>query len=934
VQSRHKWIEETLLKDQKPLSETTRKLLSRRSLPVRDSSPLADGVTERVPPRSSLGSGDDALTRARRTIEGRKQSREAAKARVSADMASLLGEEDGDDDIPSFSVSHSSSSPKDDAQAKEQGEDEISTSHANSLAQADTEGTDESNDDIATNVKPNSARAKARERLNATMALLNANYSGKSSKAKRGDNSAIRSQVRNIKQYAKTELAEMVPKKESVLTATTSDHSECKDEEESPTSRRQREAQAQAKKLLEQMRLEAEAADQAEMEESDLLERDTSEKQRTEEKQKQEEEEARLAEEQAEAERLEHERLEAEVAEHERLQEERFKADEAERQRLQEEDALAKQQQEEEEIRQRAEEQAEAESLEAEVAELEKLQKEQTEQERILADQWQKEEDARKKMENEQAAEALEAKKAISECSTPLSRLREKAKAKQAKIEKKLEEERVMQNARLNEDDESPINDKTAPLSFFPIGHSSSSCGSDKSSNHESASPTISFDQIVHISSSGGSATDPLANKPSEISDATSLGQVDRMLYQGKANDNDQGMTSGIPQDESLQQDNSDIDAFHAATNTYSGSGSGSFDNEGESHDNDTRNPEEETISPGPMWKQAAEEAARTSALANDLVPRAASRADTLDPSPSITFTGTNLTTKKSRGTLDEVMSESNDDSHEEDDDDWIEEYDTAEQEEALQDCEWKGFQWNRMLYIVLFAIQAGVLPSFYALMTCQFITGPVPVGEDDVEFELYFGLQQFSPIDSAFQGYPYCEPYDRIYSYSPPTIPQIAGISAIVFGTIPLIVIGVYLSFALTHEKLWIGSMWMLYVAFLCQIGTLSIFLLDLCQEQITCSMGTGAWSSAISSIAWFVMSIEMKLNSPLYHAVKNDEDVVVIKKDSPFISWVKKTWRTFKGEKKTVPSLSRTAMKKQKGRIGKGGTTEMTAYRPPGIV
>lgn len=241
----------------------------------------------------------------------------------------------------------------------------------------------------------------------------------------------------------------------------------------------------------------------------------------------------------------------------------------------------------------------------------------------------------------------------------------------------------------------------------------------------------------------------------------------------------------------------------------------------------------------------------------------------------------------------------------------------------------------------VLFGIQAGFLPSLYAQLTCHFITGEATVGENDVEFGLHFGLREFTPVDSVFRGYSYCQSYSG-RSYNPPAVPRYAAVAATALGAVPLAVIGVYLGSAATHEVVWVGSMWMLFLAFVCQVGTWSIFLLDLCQgEDIACSMGPGAWTSGISSVAWFVLSMEMKVNSPLYEPVRA-EGTVAIEKESPFVSGARRMWQRIKGE--NAPSLSRTAMskrkasraavKKAKERPRRGEVEMSSQYRPPEIV
>jgi hypothetical protein len=120
--------------------------------------------------------------------------------------------------------------------------------------------------------------------------------------------------------------------------------------------------------------------------------------------------------------------------------------------------------------------------------------------------------------------------------------------------------------------------------------------------------------------------------------------------------------------------------------------------------------------------------------------------------------------------------------------------------------------------------------------MTCHFVTGEVAAAEEvEVDYYLYYGLHKYTPIDAeSVHGYGQCLRYDSQYSYNPPIAPQSAGFVATIFWAIPLIIIRVYLFFSVTHKTLWLGSTWMLCLDFLCQLSTLSIFLLDLCQDGI----------------------------------------------------------------------------------------------------
>lgn len=246
------------------------------------------------------------------------------------------------------------------------------------------------------------------------------------------------------------------------------------------------------------------------------------------------------------------------------------------------------------------------------------------------------------------------------------------------------------------------------------------------------------------------------------------------------------------------------------------------------------------------------------------------------------------------------------------------------------------------MYRIVAMATVLGFFLSLYVQTTCHFVTANETVGEDEAKFFLYYGLHKFTPVDSAFQGHSYCLGYDTEYSYPPPMLPRIFGIFGTLFGLIPMIVICVYLRYTYTDEKLWNGAMWMLYLGFVCQIFTLSIFLLGMCQDGVQCSMGPGAWATSVVAIVWFSLSLEMKLNSPLIQPIESNDGTLVIEKDNvrhnQIVSLVKKVWDkindTINGEtKRKGPSLSRTAMKKQRGRVSKGNK-ETSSYTPPEIV
>jgi len=994
VKARHEWIEETLLTDKKStLSENTQKLLARHSLPRNSSALIAQRTAKdytspslaSLTPRSG-GDSNDVLARARKAIEGRKKSRDAAKARVSADMASMS------EVLSRVSTSHATSPLKADAkvverEVKEVNEDanERDTSHAAvplkdntkvlkaKQANEDTHGSDtiesvEENEPRVSEgcsegenaTEKNDARAKAKARLNTTLPLLGANSSVKPSVSKSLENSlhsdgakshgacriASKSDAEADRRNNK-DSGDQPPVEEREETVTSRSSTMEEDAENNiqveATRLDKPQTIAEAPKIYENLELEqnispagTERLDQERLavnaDKHSAAGQFEPEKERAAAKAVNRDKAA------VEKEQLEQENLAGEAEKHdERLEQERSE----ESARLEQEKLFA-----ETERLEREKLAAEAESQ----AEFKRREMELIEQERTLAKQNKEEEEARRL--SEAQAEAGRLKHArLSANVAKQSEIETRAKQEGVRTEqrltqkgtrrlalakaKRLQRERLAAEATKQADLEGPIEELTKY-------EDEEATVNEDNESVETSQPSLSFTPIVNASTSCSIGSDPLSDKHSESSEGSaSLGKVDRILYQGNFND--------LDQEDDLHQDVSDDEEYDAVANrneiesqpsnikaTNSDcvqlKDSASLQSSSEAANTDDVDLSTVPLSAGPMWKRAVEEAAFNSAVKNDFLQRDAPVATTLDSSPSTAKDTTDFNKhsflEAEHGETEPSDSYSNYGYHE--DDAWVDGAETDEQE-AVGLREWKGFKRNRMMYMVVIGILAGLFPSLYVQSTCHFITGDVAVGDDEVEFGLYYGLHKFTPIDSAFQGYSYCQDYDANYNYNPPMVPRLAGVAATIFGTIPLIVIGVQIQYSMTHKILWIGSMWMLYIGFVCQISTLSIFLLDLCADGIQCSMGPGAWASEVSSLTWFLLSIEMKINSPLIQPVQSN-GVVVIEKDSLIVLRMKKLWRRIHGEGK-APSLSRTAMKMQKDRIGKG-ETELGHYRPPEMV
>ena len=818
VQSLVKGYEEHVL-DKKPLSERTRKLLSRHSLPANTSAPLGNNRSiVRLSSRTSLGGsgsggGEDALARARAAIERRGQARvelrTLAKARVRTDFSAM-----------GASISDSLS----EIESKEEGSEEnevgkvVSTSYTQVDKLEDASSTDSATSSLKENMDranqaggnvdnatPNEndpkaralrARAKAKERLDATMALLDGN---------------------TISSDAGLPAAPLPGESTSPT-----------DQHDKPLN-----SGSFSDKLASRQRI----ADESSM--SELDKRIEMEEARILAKQQQKNQDTRML-------------IQVNA---ENLNQEQLISEQAKRAELDKDKQLAKQRQrEEEETRRQARARAarlEEERLAAEAsAQLEILEREQSKQLQLEANE---EEDARFLEEEQLSTEAAEQLKMMG------------------------------QDERQGEANEEEV-EEVASEDY-----------------EEGSQASMNFDPIISPSSSYTRDSGEIIEKLSGASSAaSSIGQVDRMLFQGEKRD-------------ANRDDDSIFDLVESGSNemeltTVNEPSSGKDQ------------PSDNSLSAGPMWKLAKEEAAYGEMLKTDFMPRDAQfgeeAEELLDHSPSLE---SDISETFMPAEENPFFDSSNEYHHDQarGEDAWLQESETDEP------SEWKGFKRQRMIYMVGVGTVLGIFLSLYSQTTCHFITGDTSMGDDKGDLSLYYGLNKFAPLDSAFTGYTYCLAYDSEYKYL-----GVFGMLATVFGMIPIIVICVYLHCTMMHKLLWVGSMWMFYLAFVCQTCTFFVFLTSLCSNGVECSMGPGAWASAISSIVWFMLSIEMKLNSPLIQPIQSGDGVVVIEKEN-VMSEVRRIWARINGETLRAPSLARTAMRKQ--RRARKSDKDISSYRPP---
>lgn len=169
-----------------------------------------------------------------------------------------------------------------------------------------------------------------------------------------------------------------------------------------------------------------------------------------------------------------------------------------------------------------------------------------------------------------------------------------------------------------------------------------------------------------------------------------------------------------------------------------------------------------------------------------------------------------------------------------------------------------------QLLLIGLVGLLLGLLGNFFVSTSCHFATVHIAVGQTNEKFEFHFGLWKYSPIDSVFEGYPYCNKYDQNYSNEAPLIPRVSNIAALVCGLIAIGILWLYLIFGSTDRTRWKFAVRIAILAGLIQLSTLYFFYGTICTVY-DCDLGPGAYLSIWTAVVWFVLACEMHYHTPL---------------------------------------------------------------------
>ena len=163
-----------------------------------------------------------------------------------------------------------------------------------------------------------------------------------------------------------------------------------------------------------------------------------------------------------------------------------------------------------------------------------------------------------------------------------------------------------------------------------------------------------------------------------------------------------------------------------------------------------------------------------------------------------------------------------------------------------------------------------GFLGSIYAQSTCEFLIAKVNVGGNDNVFKLHFGMWKYSPIESAFQKYRYCNEYDDEYANESPTFIRLLVFISLLTGSFTIGVLWTYLILGLTSQAFWQNAVRMAFLSGCLQSTSFLFFFGDLCEHN-ACSFGPGATVSIVTTLVWFLLSYEMFHNTPTLSLLPN---------------------------------------------------------------
>jgi len=168
------------------------------------------------------------------------------------------------------------------------------------------------------------------------------------------------------------------------------------------------------------------------------------------------------------------------------------------------------------------------------------------------------------------------------------------------------------------------------------------------------------------------------------------------------------------------------------------------------------------------------------------------------------------------------------------------------------------------LLLTGVLGIIGGFFASIYVQSSCDFFTAMVYIqglGGGVTNYPFHFGMWKYTPIDSVYKGYSYCDGYDE--DYEAPNAPRVCGVIALLLGFQSLVVLWVYLIMGKTSELVWEAAIYSLYSAAFFSSLMLLVFRSAICQSSL-CIMGPSSFISILTTIVWLLLAYVMRQNAP----------------------------------------------------------------------
>ena len=170
-----------------------------------------------------------------------------------------------------------------------------------------------------------------------------------------------------------------------------------------------------------------------------------------------------------------------------------------------------------------------------------------------------------------------------------------------------------------------------------------------------------------------------------------------------------------------------------------------------------------------------------------------------------------------------------------------------------------------QLLIIGLVGLLLGWLGNFFVSSSCYFASVRVQVGQGGDVFELHFGLWNYSPVDSALNGFKYCYPYGGQHEGDAPVVSRAVNLAALLAGTYSLVVLWWYLISGRVNAAFWKAAVYSAVIAGALQFATPIVFFAGPMCRTSSCSAGPASALSAVTAVAWAVVGAELHYHCPV---------------------------------------------------------------------